>query len=198
MKTERFQQKMDNLIYNLFGQIIPKSIKPNHLTVLRFILIPVVFVLLYLGYIIWGLVVFIITASTDFLDGTLARKRNQITDLGKIIDPIADKLLIGAMLFFFGIEYLIIQIFLVIIVLEIIAALTSGFAYKIIGRPVGANIYGKIKMILQSLAIGFFLLGSIINSKYLFELSIMTLIIALIFALLSGLEQIRIKFKIKS
>ncbi|MBW6431829.1 CDP-alcohol phosphatidyltransferase family protein, partial [Patescibacteria group bacterium] len=105
MRTENFQQKIDNLIYRVFGKIIPKGIKPNHLTLLRFILIPIVFALLYSGYVVWGLIFFIITASTDFLDGTLARKRNQITDLGKIIDPIADKLLIGTMLYFVGIEY---------------------------------------------------------------------------------------------
>lgn len=195
MRTENFQQKMDNLIYLVFGKIIPKIIKPNHLTLLRFILIPIVFTLLYSGQVVWGLIFFIIAASTDFLDGTLARRRNQITDLGKVIDPIADKLLIGTMLYFIGFEYLIVKIFLLIIALEIIAALTSGFAYRIIGRPVGANVYGKIKMVIQSFAVGIFILGIVIKAELMINISIGLLFIALIFALLSAIEQGRKRLK---
>ena len=70
---------------------------PNRLTLARIIMIPVFLVLLYLsfpGHTLIALLVFLIAAGTDFADGYLARKRNQITDFGKFMDPLADKLLI--------------------------------------------------------------------------------------------------------
>ena len=66
---------------------------PNLLTLLRMILIPVFAILLYYGYSGWGLIVFLIAGISDGVDGFIARRFNQETELGTIIDPIADKLL---------------------------------------------------------------------------------------------------------
>lgn len=195
MKTQNFQAKLDIIIYSIFGKFISKKITPNHLTIARFFLIPILFITLLSGNYIAGFIIFVVAASTDFLDGTLARKRNQITDIGKVIDPIADKLLIGTMLYFVGTEHIIVKIFLAVILFEIIAVLFSGFGYKIIGRPIGANVFGKIKMVLQSFSIGGFLLGSIINNKTLLDISMAILVVALFFAVLAGLEQTRIRIK---
>ena len=74
---------------------------PNALTLVRIILIPV-FVLFYVFQIpdwnLWAAIVFIAASVTDLLDGYLARKWNQITDFGKLMDPMADKLLVLAAL----------------------------------------------------------------------------------------------------
>ena len=74
---------------------------PNKLTLLRIFLIPI-FLLIFLISIPYGqyiaTAIFIIAASTDGLDGYIARKRKQITNLGKLMDPLADKLLITAAL----------------------------------------------------------------------------------------------------
>ena len=70
---------------------------PNKLTLLRIIMIPVFVVLLYLDFPFNNLValaVFILASITDTLDGYIARKYNLITDFGKFLDPIADKLLV--------------------------------------------------------------------------------------------------------
>ena len=73
---------------------------PNSLTVTRIFLIPLLVVVLLTGRFadreILGFIVFIIAALTDYLDGYFARKRKQVTTLGKLLDPIADKLLISA------------------------------------------------------------------------------------------------------
>ena len=67
---------------------------PNVLTMIRIVLIPVFVVLFFKGYKIAALCVFCAASLTDMLDGYLARKLNQITDFGKLFDPLADKLMV--------------------------------------------------------------------------------------------------------
>src|SRR5580765_7789159 len=70
---------------------------PNALTLSRIFLTPLLVVILLTridGKEIYGVVIFVVAALTDYLDGYIARKRNQVTDVGKLLDPIADKLLI--------------------------------------------------------------------------------------------------------
>lgn len=76
----------------------------NKLTLLRIALIPVFLIILYWGfpYSNWvALLVFIIASVTDFLDGHIARSRNMITDFGKFMDPLADKMLVMAAMCWF-------------------------------------------------------------------------------------------------
>ena len=67
---------------------------PNALTMLRLALIPVFVILFWNGHRKMALVVFVVASLTDMLDGMLARKLNQITDFGKLFDPLADKLMV--------------------------------------------------------------------------------------------------------
>jgi CDP-diacylglycerol--glycerol-3-phosphate 3-phosphatidyltransferase len=69
---------------------------PNALTLLRIFLVPVLMVFLLTRYTWAGLTVFLAASFTDWLDGHLARKRMQVTNLGKLLDPLADKLLVTA------------------------------------------------------------------------------------------------------
>lgn len=73
----------------------------NKLTLLRVVLIPVFLVLLYLDLRYAALMVFILASITDFVDGYVARRYNQITDFGKFMDPLADKLLTAAAMVWF-------------------------------------------------------------------------------------------------
>lgn len=69
----------------------------NKLTILRIILVPVFLGVLYAGFPgsnIWALIIFIIASLTDLLDGYIARHYNQITNFGKFMDPLADKILV--------------------------------------------------------------------------------------------------------
>ena len=68
----------------------------NKITIVRVVLIPVLVLLMYLnfpGHIYWALAVFIIASISDFLDGYIARHYNQVSDFGKFMDPLADKML---------------------------------------------------------------------------------------------------------
>ena len=65
---------------------------PNILTILRFILIPIILYFIFKGNYLLGFIFFTISGVTDILDGAIARKFNLITNFGKLMDPLADKL----------------------------------------------------------------------------------------------------------
>lgn len=194
-KNLKVQKTIDSFIDKIFLRFIPHTVKPNQVTVVRFVLIPIIYFFLLINRLDIALVIFVIAASTDFIDGAMARTRNQITDLGKIIDPVADKLLILTVLLYVGLDYLIVQIFVVFIIFELLAILTGAFFHSTSGRPIGANVFGKIKMILQSLSVGMFILGIFIKNNLLINISKDILFVALIFAILSGLQHIRARIK---
>ena len=76
---------------------------PNRLSLLRIAFVPVMAVCFYINFdygALLAVAVFFIAAFTDFLDGYIARKTNQITELGKLLDPVADKLLVAGGVFF--------------------------------------------------------------------------------------------------
>ncbi len=194
-KSINVQKILDGYVDKIFLRFIPKSVKPNQITAIRFILVPVVYALLLQHSYILALIVFAIAALTDLLDGAMARTRNQITDLGKVIDPIADKLLILTVLMFVGWKYLIIKVFVIYIIFEMIAVLIGYFFAFLIGNPIGANVFGKIKLNLQCLSIGLFILGVIISSQVLERISIYVLFVALIFAVFAAIETGRRKVR---
>lgn len=72
---------------------------PNTLTALRMLMIPLYLALFTRGIKYWALAAFLAAALTDLLDGLIARRFNQITDLGKLMDPLADKLMVLTVLF---------------------------------------------------------------------------------------------------
>ena len=115
-------------------------------------------------------VFFVIASYTDHLDGKLARKNNQVTDLGKFLDPVADKLLVTSMLIFLCAYHVIapyaieqtafIPVWCVIIMVArdtVVDALRFIAAQK--GVVIAANIFGKLKTVLQMVAIGAVLLN---------------------------------------
>jgi len=189
------QKAIDGAIDKVFLRFIPVSVKPNQVTAIRFILIPVIYLLLAQNAIGLALFVFIIAASTDFIDGAMARTRHQITDLGKVIDPIADKLLVITALLYIGIEYTLIKIFIVYIIFELIAVLIGYFFSFAIGRTIGANVFGKIKLILQCLSIGIFMLGVLLSDGSMISVSMYILFVALFFAIMAGIETARRKVR---
>jgi len=128
---------------------------PNLLTMLRVLLIPwflwLVFVSTHPGAIQTALFVFAAASITDWLDGYLARKWNVISDFGKIMDPLADKLLVLSALA--GITWrlpfrLSMLIFSIILVREIVITILRE-VYKRRGIIVPADKLGKIKTVMQ-------------------------------------------------
>lgn len=185
-----FQRFTDPFVKVAFLWAFPRSIRPNHLTFLRFALIPVIVVLWAHTLEWWALGVFIFAIATDFIDGTMARTREQITLLGTYIDPIADKLLIGAVLALVGWQYLVVQIMLAFIVLELIMTAVGAGVLLRTRTARGSNVFGKIKMVLQSAALGILLLATILEAELWIDVALALLWLSLALAALSGAKQI--------
>ena len=107
-------------------------------------------------------VVFILASATDYLDGHLARKWNQVTTLGKFLDPIADKMLVNTILVYlcFPIGGVYVPWFCVaLMIVRDLVVDTMRFLAASKGKVVAANIFGKMKTVFQMVAIPFVLLG---------------------------------------
>ena len=128
---------------------------PNYLTVFRIILVPVFLYFLFLtkipARILIALIIFIVACFTDYLDGMLARKMNIISDFGKLMDPLADKLIVLSALA--GLCWLppfrvSIVIFFIILVRELVITILRE-VYQKKGIVVPADFFGKLKTVLQ-------------------------------------------------
>ncbi|GHS86391.1 CDP-diacylglycerol--glycerol-3-phosphate 3-phosphatidyltransferase [Actinomycetota bacterium] len=135
----------------------------NALTVARIVLVPFFAAALLVGdgdEVGWRLVaagIFLVAAITDRIDGDIARRSNQVTDLGKLLDPIADKLLMGTALVLLSVlDELPWWVTVVVLVREIGITVMRFFLLRYLVLP--ASRGGKIKTVLQSVAIGLYLL----------------------------------------
>jgi CDP-diacylglycerol---glycerol-3-phosphate 3-phosphatidyltransferase len=184
------QRLTDRIVLKVFLWAFPAWVRPNHLTVLRLLLIPVILVLLHLEHRGWALGVFVVAMCTDFIDGTMARQRRQISTFGVYVDPVADKLLVGAVLAWVGYHYLVVQIFLAFIALELIVTAVGASILLKTGSSSPSNLFGKAKMMVQSLALLLFLIAGILELDTVLAVSKWLLWLALALAVVSGGKQI--------
>ena len=131
---------------------------PNALTILRLILIPVFVILFRRGQLRWALAVFCAASLTDMLDGYLARKLNQITDFGKLFDPLADKLMVLTALFCQGFAGVVPWAAVAIVLAKELLMVLGGAFMLGKGVVVYANYYGKTAQVffIASLILSFF------------------------------------------
>lgn len=125
---------------------------PNWLSYIRIALIPVFAVLFYNGHEVVALIILVLSGLTDFFDGKLARKLNQVSDLGKLLDPVADKLTQITLAIVFYLEFknssaelinTFSWIFLVFFIKEVAMILFSVIMLLTGLRPVAAEFFGK-------------------------------------------------------
>jgi len=174
----------DRILAKILLPVIPHWIKPNHLTVLRFILIPPVVYLLWLEN--WNLLVplFVFAGSTDMLDGSLARVRKQITLWGTIADPAADKLLIGSVAVLFIAREVSFLLAFVLVFMEILIVL-GAWSRQRRGEYLSANWSGKIKMLLQVVGLVFLFLSKFGWATWFDEVGIAMMVVSLLFSIVS-------------
>jgi len=174
---------------------------PNRITVSRILLIPVFVVMMMFNF-GWGditvigaempvnhfvgALIFIIASVTDWIDGYYARKYNLVTNFGKFLDPLADKLLVSAALILL-VELTLAPAWIVIIIISREFAVTG---LRLIlageGEVVAANQLGKIKTWAQIVAISSLLLHNTIFTIFNIPFDSITLYIALFFTIWSG------------
>lgn len=135
---------------------------PNKLTMLRVVLIPVFLVFMLVESIplhyLWALITFAAASITDALDGHIARSRNMITDFGKLMDPLADKLLVMSALVSF-ISAADVPVWVVVLILArefMVTSLRLIAAGK--GVVIAADKWGKVKTVSQMIWICYTLL----------------------------------------
>jgi len=174
----------DRVLAATFLKLFPEAVRPNHLTMFRFLSTPFVVLLMLYGRYEIGIWVFLIVAFTDALDGSMARIRGQITEWGRIYDPLADKVLISSMIFTIVLRYIDVWAALLIVFLEIIIVAVAWWR-KHAGYHVEANIWGKIKMNLQVLGVLILLLSIIFNVEALLPFSEGVFYLAIAFAVVS-------------
>lgn len=164
---------------------------PNILTLLRILLIPV-FVLIFstptVERSLAAAFVFGIAALTDLLDGYLARRRSQVTSLGRLLDPVADKLLvISGLIMLVQFQRVAAWIAIVIIAREItVTGVRAIIAAQ--GVVMSADRMGKFKVVSQIIAIIFLILHGSITLPFidLYHIGTVILYISLFLALISG------------
>lgn len=176
---------------------------PTKLTVMRLILIPfcMVFIIypIFPGDVIWRIVaaaLFIITSLTDMLDGQLARKMNLVTDLGKFLDPLADKMLVIGVLLSVMIRYAAYDPafcrvlgwgLFVIILREMSVTLLRMMASNKEGIVIAAAWLGKVKTTVQMVGIVVMLIEPLFPVTHMIGSYVMTAAM-IVLTVWSGLE----------
>ena len=170
---------------------------PNILTIIRFILIPFIFISVISHRYLTALIIFTISALTDILDGYIARKYNYITDIGKLIDPLADKLTQVALLLALTIlKILPLWIFIIVFIKEFVMVTSASVLYKRKDVVVYSKWYGKLATTLFYLAIVCSLIINHFNIAISFRIDLYLYYLAIL-ATIFSLIMYSIKFEFK-
>ena len=143
---------------------------PNKLTMMRVVLVPVFMIFAALShygtadfnaaFMLTAGIIFAVASFTDFLDGYLARKNNLVTDFGKFMDPLADKCLTTAAFIYMVTDGVCSPIVLAVILFREFAVAGVRMLAAETGTVIAANMWGKVKTVLQMLTIIFYYFGT--------------------------------------
>lgn len=173
---------MNNVIFNI----------PNTISWFRITLTAIIVLLMYCQLYLLAFILFLIASVSDYFDGFIARKTKQVTNLGKVLDQMSDKILITSVLIVF-VELQIIPGWLVVILIfrdtlvSVVRILATGS-----GKIIAANLFGKLKTVSQMiLTIGLFIqitdifgiseLTITLNQIMIYVVSIVTIISGIIY-----------------
>ncbi len=165
---------------------------PNKLTMARILAVPAFIVLYVLGYNIIATIVFLLASLTDMLDGKIARSRGLVTNFGKIMDPLADKILVYSA-FLVMVQDGTVPAWMVIVILFrefIVSGLRTVAAAD--GIVIAAGMTGKIKTVLQMIAVPLLMLHNWPFSLLSFSLPMDRIMLwaSLIMTVVSGVEYV--------
>ena len=166
----------------------------NFITIARIFLAPIILVFLIFGNYLVCVLLFFLAGLTDYFDGYFARKYNAVSELGEILDPIADKILVVFILIGLSVELdsqLMALLSSLIIAREIgIAALRDYSARNNLSERTKVTFLAKAKTSVQLLTIGLYLLALAISFNLLIVISDIFLIVATFITLYTGYQYI--------
>ncbi len=167
---------------------------PNMLTLLRVIMVPIFMWALNSGFYMVAIAIFILASLTDQLDGFLARKNNQVTTFGKLMDPLADKILtISALVCLMEVKeavYINSWVVMIIIARELIV---TGIRQLAMGENtvIAASNWGKLKTVSQMAATIGVMLDLVIPLSWgRFDLTFWLVVLAVVLTVYSGIDYI--------
>jgi len=163
---------------------------PNKLTVGRMIAVPVFIAAYFLEWYLAAFVIFVVASFTDYLDGYLARKHNLVSNFGKIMDPLADKILVYSALCLMIPTYVAGWMMIIILAREFtVAGMRTVAASE--GIVIAAGMSGKIKTVLQMIAVCLLLLlPAFPDVQPLYYLAMGFLWASLVMTVYSGVEYV--------
>lgn len=149
---------------------------PNKLTLLRVLMIPAFLVVLLCAPYPWGplagAAIYAIASATDAIDGNLARKNNQVTDFGKFLDPLADKMLVITALVLLQHMGLIHPVITVIIICRELMVTSIRLVAASGGKVIAAGWWGKAKTVTQMIATLLLMVEPVLLGKWEYGLNI--------------------------
>ncbi|MFA6918959.1 MAG: CDP-alcohol phosphatidyltransferase family protein [Patescibacteria group bacterium] len=181
------QKTIDDFWEHTLFKIVPTWIKPNTFTIIRLLCIPFILYCLLNQMFVSALFYFIIGSLCDSIDGALARKRNQTSKMGVVLDPLADKLMIILFILFVSEFYPYQDVLLVIAGLSTFTILLNTIL--ILAFPqrgtIQADWWGKLKMTFEVIGLVLILIYIIFNSYTALSLSLAMLYLAILFEIIS-------------
>ncbi len=185
--STRIQLSIDGFWARTLFDKLPPWVRPNHLTLARLALLPAILALLLSEWYFAALAVFVIAALLDSMDGALARVRDQKSDLGAWLDPMADKFLVIVMLVFFYGLYPYQSVILAAILLEAGAIIGGAIAFWGMHKVqlVTADWWGKSKLVCQVIGILLALLYFFVPSAGVLAASALFIGLSVVLALAS-------------
>ncbi len=162
---------------------------PNKLTIARIIAVPFFIAAYYLEWHLVAFIIFVAASFTDMLDGKIARKYNLVTNFGKIMDPLADKVLVYSAFCLMVPDPVPGWMLIIILAREFLVAGVRTVAASE-GIVIAAAMSGKIKTVLQMIAVCMLLIAPVINVAWFLTLSKVVLWAALVMTVVSGVQYV--------
>ena len=162
---------------------------PNKLTIARIIAVPFFIAAYYLEWHLVAFIIFVLASFTDMLDGKIARKYNLVTNFGKFMDPLADKVLVYSAFCLMVPDPVPGWMLIIILAREFLVAGVRTVAASE-GIVIAAAMSGKIKTVLQMIAVCMLLIAPVINVAWFLTLSKVVLWAALVMTVVSGVQYV--------
>lgn len=170
------------MLDKILAKFMPKWVTPNGVSILRLLLIPLIVAYLALGHYLTALIFFLFAAGLDSLDGAIARTRQQFSNWGLILDPLADKLLIMTVVCFLLLLYPFKLLIIYVFVFELFMILISAFhIFQPEAKMKASNIWGKSKMLTQVIGITLAMIWLIWPNQQLLTVSVLIIWLSLVF-----------------